>query len=141
VESGKRNFAPRFWLAWDIGGHGNNVIRGGYGLSYDRMATVQTATYRTNPPLSAQAYLGLQFGTTFTYSLGDPTKPYLGYPVDPALQVGLDSRNGVIGARVALTTVDPNLVNPYTHNWFLGVQHHRRSVLGLSWIGPPVTIW
>jgi hypothetical protein len=39
-----------------------------------------------------------------------------------ALQVGLDSRNGVIGARVALTTVDPDLINPYTHNWFFGVQ-------------------
>ena len=27
-----------------------------------------------------------------------------------------------MGARVALTTVDPDLVNPYTHNWFLGAQ-------------------
>jgi hypothetical protein len=67
--------------------------------------------------------LGQQFGTpTFTYSLGDPSKPYLGYPVDPALKVGLDSRNGVIGARVNLTTVDPNLRSPYVHNWFAGFQ-------------------
>jgi hypothetical protein len=79
--------------------------------------------YRHSPPLRASVVLGQQFGTpTFTYSLGDASKPYLGYPVDPALQVGLDERNGVRGARVALTVVDPELKSPYTHNWFLGVQ-------------------
>ena len=79
--------------------------------------------YRHSPPLRATVVLGQFFGTPqFTYSLGDPSKPYLGYPVDPALQVGLDFRNGVIGARVALTTVEQNLRNPYTHNWFFGVQ-------------------
>jgi hypothetical protein len=79
--------------------------------------------YRHSPPLRATVVLGQQFGTpTFTYSLGDASRPYLGYPVDPALQVGLDSRNGVRGARVALTVVDPDLESPYTHNWFVGVQ-------------------
>jgi hypothetical protein len=78
--------------------------------------------YRHSPPLRASVLLGQFFGTQFTYSLGDPSKPYHGYPVDPALQVGLDPRNGVIGARVALTTVDPDLKSPYAHNWFVGVQ-------------------
>ena len=43
--------------------------------------------------------LGSQFGTTFTYSLGDPAKPFAGYPVDTALKLGLDERNGMLGGR------------------------------------------
>jgi hypothetical protein len=78
--------------------------------------------YRASPPLRATANLGLFFGTPFTYSLGDPSKPHFGYPVDPALQLGLDERNGIRGSRVAITAVDPNLVSPYVHNWFLGLQ-------------------
>ena len=82
-------------------------MRGGYGLSFDRLMNLPAENYRNSPPLRATVVLGQFFGTPqFTYSLGDPSKPYLGYPVDPALQVGLDSRNGVNGARVALTTVD-----------------------------------
>jgi hypothetical protein len=133
----KLDFAPRFGFAWDLGGKAKNVIRGGYGLSYDRMATVQTATYRTNPPLSAQANLGSNFGTTFTYSLGDPSKPYLGYPIDPSLKLGLDSHNGIKGVRVAIEAIDPGYRQPYGHNWFLGFQRQLpgRTVLEVSWIG------
>ena len=104
-------------------GDGKMSVRGGYGLAYDRLMNLPAENYRHSPPLRATVVLGQFFGTPqFTYSLGDPSKPYLGYPVDPALQVGLDERNGVKGARVDLTTVDPDLRNPYTHNWFLGVQ-------------------
>jgi len=113
------NFARASGFAWDLGATGRNVIRGGYGLSYDRMATVQTATYRTNPPLAATATLGPTFGTTFTYSLGDPDKPYYGYPIDAALKLGLDSHNGISGARVAIAAIDQGFKNPYGQNWFL----------------------
>jgi hypothetical protein len=134
----KMNFAPRFGFAWDLGGRSKSVVRGGYGLSYDRMATVQTATYRQNPPLAATATLGLLFGTSFTYTLGDAnSKPYYGYPVDPALRLGLDSRNGIAGARVAISAVSDDFNNPYAHNWFLGVQRELpgQLVAEVSYIG------
>jgi hypothetical protein len=136
--SDNNNFGPRVGFAWDPEGDGKMSVRGGYGLSYDRLMNLPAENYRHSPPLRASVVLGQFFGTPqFTYSLGDPSRPYLGYPVDPALQVGLDSRNGIIGARVSLTTVDPNLKSPYVHNWFVGVQRElwRGIVADANYIG------
>jgi hypothetical protein len=112
------------------------TVRGGFGVSNNRLATLPAENYRGNPPLLAQTTLGSQFGTSFTYSMGDPSKPYAGYPVDAALKLGLDERNGIKGARVGITAVDPNLRTPYVYNWFFGVQREiKKIVVEANYIG------
>jgi hypothetical protein len=131
------DIAPRFGFAWNPDGKGRMAIRGGYGLAYDRLFMTPLLDFRDNPPLRADATLGRQFGTQGLYSLGDPSKPHFGYPMDPALALGVNESNGIRGARVALRAVAPDLRTMYVHNWFFGIQRDigRGIVLEANYLG------
>jgi len=74
------------------------------GLATTRHATVYLAVIATT---SADRVInaGTQYGTTFTYCLGNPNAVAanittgLGYCIDPAFAAGLNSQNGIIGQR------------------------------------------
>jgi hypothetical protein len=111
------NFAPRLGVTWDPSSHGTFVIRGGGGISYNRINNTVYTDERLNPPQFAHAFGSIQDGTPIVYSLGPTYRP------NTALGRGLDANGGIKGARVDLRVVDPELVIPEYYNWFAGVQY------------------
>jgi hypothetical protein len=119
-KSSNFNFAPRFGYSWNP--RTSLVLRGGFGVTYDRMPNGVWEGLATNPPVLASANAGPIYNTPIVYSIGGPGANF-GFPPNPAFATGLDSHNGILGARVGVSAVDPHLKIPYDLNWFQGVQY------------------
>ena len=112
-ESDNNNFAPRVSFAYTpnfapwLFGDGKTVIRGGVGVGYDVFFNNILSNTAASPPNA--------FGVTL---LGGPVGGR-GFP-----NAGVDSlpSTGVPNQRAAVTSIDPNLVNPMTWTWNLAVQ-------------------
>jgi hypothetical protein len=111
------NFAPRLGFTWDPASTGNFVIRAGFGRTFNRINNTVFTDERLNPPQFAHAFGSVAEGTPIVYSLGPDFAP------NPALGRGLDENGGLVGARVDLRVVDPQLEMPEYWNWFTGVQY------------------
>ena len=122
-KSDLNNFAPRLGFAWDFLGDGKTVLRGGYGVAYEKLFFNVIGNARLNPPFFAQVELsGGQVPQPFLGS--DPSDPFGGFlgTVIPGADLGLDPNGGIQGVRTKLRVVDPNLRDAYVQNLFLGIQ-------------------
>jgi hypothetical protein len=122
-KSDLNNFAPRLGFAWDFLGDGKTVLRGGYGVAYDKLFFNVIGNARRNPPFFADVRLsGGQVPQPFLGT--DPNDPFGGFlgTVIPGADLGLDPNGGIQGVRTKLRVVDPNLRDSYVQNLFLGIQ-------------------
>ena len=110
------DWAPRFGFAYDLTGKGSTVLRGGFGIFYDRPFDNLWQNVRSNNFVLP----------IFTI---DGTANYLA-PVSSELS----SFSGQVGPTnfPNLTLMDPNLRNGYAQSYFLGVQHRFSGNLTLE---------
>ncbi len=112
-KTNNRDFAPRVGFAWDVFGAGKTSVRGGYGISYDRIFDNVWSNGSWNPPFYALLDLDATGSDVFAYTV--PGSLGAGSYVP-------DSLPGAAG-RVSVRTMDVHLRDASVNNYYMGVEH------------------
>lgn len=118
----KNNFAPRVGFAYLLDEDLNLVVRGGYGIYYDRISTRYANTQLFNFPYFA-------LGVGLPGLVQTPANPFINlpppsaFPVAPTLPSPLTPLAfPTVGVPVAGVYVDPELQTPYIQQFNIGLQ-------------------
>ncbi|HEU4767081.1 MAG TPA: hypothetical protein VFS77_06890, partial [Pyrinomonadaceae bacterium] len=140
-EPDRNNFAPRIGFAWSpshsflgLGSEtgDSTVIRGGFGIAYNRIPVAPLANVRGNTPFFARFNIccgtaPTDFGSPFAngqilYAVG-ANNSLTSFPVNPALGQGINPINGAPNSgAVEIWGTPQDLPNPYAYTYSLEIQ-------------------
>jgi hypothetical protein len=140
----KNNFAPRLGFAWTPSKFMNKtVVRGGFGVAYNRISDTISAITRVDPPflfregaccaMSAQDFAANSWGQGPFYPTpngnlivvteGQSNNP-LSWPANTAIAATFDPTTGLpLAGTVEVWGASQNVRTPYTYLYSLDVQH------------------
>jgi Carboxypeptidase regulatory-like domain/TonB dependent receptor len=124
------NFGPQVGFAWQPNRASSRfVVRGGFGIGYNRMQQAITLNGRSNPPLVNALTLT---GSNVVYQVPANVNQFSGWPVNPNAIQSFDPATGlpVGGAPVTLNGFPLDLSTPRTYRFSLDTQ----TDLGGNWI-------
>jgi hypothetical protein len=131
------NFGPQVGFAWSPGKlpglgqemHNRLVIRGGFGIGYNRLEEAFTLQGRSNPPFVSNLSA---FGPDIVYAVPSDPHQFADWPVNPNAIETFDPTTGLptSGAPIALVGVQNNLPTPVTYRYSLMTQYD----MGHNWI-------
>ncbi len=127
-EMDTNNFGPRFGFAFDVFGNQKTVVRGGYGIFYNRELPASWGSPHANTFPSSSIGIGDLFG--FGYCPVSPTS--FGYPVDLSIFDGCGTS--------AKFAIERELETAMAQHWSLNVQQDIGiGVLEAGYVGNRVT--
>jgi len=125
-----KNFGPQVGFAWSpTRFHNKAVVRGGFGIGYNRLPSSIFLNSRANPPFFAR--FNLCCGTPgspyangqILYALGSSSSPD-SYPANPVLGQGIDPiSGGPIGGSVEIYGAPQNMPTSYVYRYSLEGQY------------------
>lgn len=127
----KNNFAPRIGFAYDLGGDHKTVVRGGYGIYYQRTSNQPLLQTSGGLPFAqdfSDAFPNITLANPFPSSRPDSDFPLATNPIVPTL-IGF---NGTSGAPIFSSSIaaigfqffpSRNFHSPYAQQFNLTVQH------------------
>ena len=133
------NIAPRFGFAWSPLGGSRFVLRGGYGVFYERMTGAFVNSLRRAPPFFREAELQ-KLGDWNIFPADRPTFPIPAFVVgfddgEPQLESAVDPGN--LFEAFETQVIDPRLSTPYTQQWNLLMEWELKPDLlfALGYVG------
>lgn len=138
-----KNFAPRIGFAYSPGRfHDKAVLRGGFGISYNRLYDNIFSDSRFNPPFAASGFLccndiGNPTGQPILYAFGANNSPF-SYPINPAFVNKFDPATGAIrGVLVDVVGTPSHVSTPYVYNYSMEAQYRLpfRLVASATYLG------
>lgn len=130
-KTSRNNWGPEFGFAYSINPSSTHlaVVRGGFGIAYNRMQQAVTLNGRSNPPLVTNVN-AVCTDTSLTncpgvqYSASSSPTDIYGYPSNPAA-IATFGPNGlpVGGAPLAINAIQQDLPTPMTYKMSLGVEY------------------
>lgn len=113
-----KDFGPQLGFAWTPPNSQRFVVRGGFGIGYNRMEEAITLNGRANPPLVEGLTLT---GSNVLYAVPGNVHQFAGWPINSAAITAFDPTTGLplSGAPVTLNAFPENLATPRTYRFSL----------------------
>ena len=138
----RKNLAPRLGFAWNIGGHGTTVVRGGFGIYYSQVIDNSQANYVLGGPAGVFNFTATPGQVGFPASVAAvPLPAFPAGAVAPVrslyVRAGRSADYAPFFSTSSLLGYPDTLLNPYAEQWTLGFERQLIGtwVLGVDYLG------